>query len=248
MNNLILIEKLKDIEANYKTTYMWGVFGSPVSEKIIKEKSKQYPSWYTDQKQRAFRKLISENYFAFDCVNLIKGILWGWNADRSKYNGGAVYNASQDVSANGLKTKLLDLSRDFSVIELGEAVWMNGHVGVYIGDGKVIECSPKWANGVQITACLNVGPIAGLNGRHWEAHGKIPWVQYIIKANEDDSIDLPDWQKKIIEDGLSLRVFSDCEKWTKDINKPIPAWAAIAMVTNSHKALLKEIKGGKLND
>jgi hypothetical protein len=186
LTNNEFIEKLKDIVNKYKTVYMWGVFGSPVTEAIITEKSKQYSSWYTAAKQAAFRALIGKGYFAFDCVNLIKGILWGWNGDSSKYSGGAVYNSNgvPDVSANGMLTKLIDVSIDFSKIIPGEAVWMDGHIGVYIGEGKVIECTPAWKNGVQLSACHNIGKINGLNGRIWTKHGKLPYITYERVNNE----------------------------------------------------------------
>lgn len=181
MNNKEFVAKLQNIVNNYKTVYMWGVFGSPVTESIIAAKTKQYPSWYTSARQALLRKLIGKGYFAFDCVNLIKGILWGWNGDASKSYGGAKYasNGVPDVSANGMLTKLLNVSTDFSKIEVGEAVWMEGHIGVYIGEGKVIECTPSWKNGVQITACLNIGSISGLNGRRWVKHGKLPYITYL---------------------------------------------------------------------
>lgn len=48
---------------------------------------------------------------------------------------------------------------------IGEAVWMSGHIGIYIGDGLAVECSPKWENKVQITAVGNIGSKAGYNTR-----------------------------------------------------------------------------------
>ncbi len=175
-----LISKLQNIVNNYKTVYMWGVFGAPVTEALIAGKAKQYPEWYTAERQAAFRKLIGKGYFGFDCVNVIKGILWGWSGDASRSYGGATYasNGVPDVSANGMLTKLIGASADFSNIVEGEAVWMDGHIGVYIGGGKVIECTPRWSNNVQVTACLNIGSISGMNGRKWTKHGKLPYVEY----------------------------------------------------------------------
>lgn len=206
MNNKEFISKLKDIVNNYKTVYMWGVFGSPVTESIITAKSKQYPSWYTAERQASFRKLIGKGYFGFDCVNLIKAILWGWNGDASKTYGGAKYasNGVPDVSADGMLTKLLDVSSDFSKIEIGEAVWIKGHIGVYIGDGKVIECTPKWKNGVQITACLNIGNISGLNGRRWTKHGKLPYITYLPVTEEKPSAEPGNYETYTVVKGDSL--------------------------------------------
>lgn len=55
---------------------------------------------------------------------------------------------------------------------------MKGHIGVYIGGGKVIECSSAFKNCVQVTACLNIGAISGMNGRRWVKHGKLPYITY----------------------------------------------------------------------
>ena len=71
-----LVKKHIEVAKNYKTVYMWGCFGSPVTDGIITEKAKQYPDWYAAAKQARFRGLIGKGYFGFDCVNLTKGILW----------------------------------------------------------------------------------------------------------------------------------------------------------------------------
>ena len=84
-----LVKKHIDVAKNYKTVYMWGCFGSPVTDGIITEKAKQYPDWYDAAKQARFRGLIGKGYFGFDCVNLTKGILWGWNGNKNAYYGGA---------------------------------------------------------------------------------------------------------------------------------------------------------------
>lgn len=75
-------------------------------------------------------------------------------------------------------TKCSGVSTNFSKIVPGEAVWMKGHIGVYIGGGKVIECSSAFKNCVQVTACLNIGAISGMNGRRWVKHGKLPYITY----------------------------------------------------------------------
>ena len=178
--NRELIDALYNVVKNYKTVYMWGVFGSPVNESIIAGKTKQYPAWYTAARQAEFRKLIGQGYFGFDCVNLIKGLLWGWNGDASKPNGGAGYNTNgvPDINADQMINACRNVSVDFSKIEAGEAVWMKGHIGVYIGGGKVIECTPSWSNNVQITAVRNIGSIVGFNSRQWTSHGKLPYIVY----------------------------------------------------------------------
>lgn len=228
MTNTELVKKLQDVVDNYKTVYMWGVFGSPVGESIIQQKTRQYPSWYTAARQAHFRSLIDKGYFGFDCVNLIKGLLWGWNGDHSKANGGAAYNTNgvPDISADGMLQRLIDVSTDFSKLEVGSAVWMPGHIGIYIGDGKVIEATPAWTNNVQITACLNVGTIRGMNGRRWTRHGKLPYITYVKN-------DIPEYIKI-----LRAKVDSP-DAWIKFIddnkNHPLGKWLPDLIVKVSSK-------------
>lgn len=119
--------------------------------------------------------------FGFDCVCLIKGILWGWDGDASRTYGGAGYaiNGVPDIGADTMITKCTGVSTTgWDGMVIGEAVWMSGHIGIYIGDGLAVECSPKWENKVQITAVGNIGSKAGYNTRRWTKHGKLPYVDY----------------------------------------------------------------------
>ena len=74
--------------------------------------------------------------------------------------------------------KCSNVSTNFSTIEVGELLWTEGHVGIYIGDGLGVECTPKWKGGVQITAVGNIGTKPGYNTRTWSKHGKLPYVDY----------------------------------------------------------------------
>jgi hypothetical protein len=119
--------------------------------------------------------------FGFDCVNLIKGILWGWNGNKKSAYGGSKYrsNGVPDVNADGMIKLCSELSTNFNDIEIGEAVWTNGHIGVYIGNGLAVECTPAWKNRVQITAC-NCKK-SGYPTRTWKKHGKLPYIEYDMK-------------------------------------------------------------------
>ena len=74
-----------------------------------------------------------------------------------------------------------EASDDFSNIKFGEALWMAGHIGIYIGDGLAVECTPKWENRVQITACNC--DVVGYNRRNWSKHGILPYVDYAADSN-----------------------------------------------------------------
>lgn len=179
ITNKEFVEKAMDIAENYNTVYMWGTFGHVVKDSLIESKAKQYPERYSDSRQSSLEKLVEKDYWGFDCVGLIKGILWGWSGNRAKSYGGAVYQANgvPDSSANTIFKKCTEQSSDFSNVEIGEAVWMDGHIGIYVGNGFVVEATNKWKDGVQITAC-NCSKMC-YNRRDWTKHGKLPYVEYV---------------------------------------------------------------------
>ena len=174
-----LASKLYDIATTKQSVYAWGMCGYPINREIVSGKARQYPSWYTESKVRnVFEPLYGRNppVWGFDCIGLIKGVLWGWD------NGGAVYcsNNVPDISADSMINKCSNVSSNFSNISVGEYLWMKGHCGIYIGNGLAVESSPKWKNGVQVTA-VNCSK-AGYNTRYWSKHGKLPYIIYNEKA------------------------------------------------------------------
>lgn len=175
-----LADKCKNIAKNYKTLYVMGCFGAPMTATNKKRYTQNHP--YNQKPART--KLImaaSEDTFGFDCCGLIKGILWGWNGDRNRVYGGASYasNGVPDIGADSMIKVCNGVSTDFSKIEVGEVVWTDGHIGVYVGNGLAVEASPKWADKVQTTACNN--DRAGYNRRDWKKHGRLPFVTYTGK-------------------------------------------------------------------
>ena len=87
------VNKAKNIANNYKTLYVMGCFGSPLTE----SNKKRYTSNHSYNKKSTRKTMInnaSSDTFGFDCVCLIKGILWGWNGDLNKTYGGAIYGSN----------------------------------------------------------------------------------------------------------------------------------------------------------
>ena len=180
-------DRLIDTAKNYKTLYIKGCIGAPMNEK----NKKRYTT-NCDYNKRADRKkkieAASADTFGFDCVCLCpKSILWGWCGDVNATYGGAVpeSNGVPDWGTEKMIGACADVSEDFDSIAVGELVWMKGHVGAYVGDGLVVECSPKWKDGAQITACNRDVP--GYNRRNWKKHGKLPWVDY---GEEEETVDV----------------------------------------------------------
>jgi hypothetical protein len=176
--NIDLANRLKEVATNYKTLYVMGCFGAPMSDSNKKRYCKNH-DYNKDATRTAMIQAATADTFGFDCVCLIKGILWGWNGNVNATYGGAYYKSNDvpDVSANGMIKLCKDVTTDFSNIEIGEAVWMEGHIGVYVGGGLAVECTPKWSNNVQLTACNQA--VSGYNRRNWTKHGKLPYVEYL---------------------------------------------------------------------
>lgn len=188
MTNLELVEKGKNIADNYKTLYVMGSFGAPLTS----TNKKRYCNNHNYNKQAtrtAMIKAASEDTFAFDCLGLFESIMWGWKGETTKTYGGAKYNSNgfYDSSADGIIKKCNSVSTDFSNVKIGELLWTDGHVGMYIGNGVAIEATPSWKNCVQYTNVANMGKKSG-NSRTWKKHGMLPWIEYIDETIIPDII------------------------------------------------------------
>ena len=174
-----LAAKCKEIAQKFKTLYVLGCCGAPLNA-ANKQRYIKAQAFNRKLTRKGKINKATANTFGFDCVCLIKAILWGWDGDTGRAYGGATYcaNGVPDLDANAMFKACKKRSSDFSKIEVGEAVWLDGHIGIYAGDGLAVECTHRWKDGVQFTAVHNIGKKAGYNGRKWTSHGKLPWVTY----------------------------------------------------------------------
>ena len=177
-----LAEAALNVARNFKTLYVMGCFGAPMTA-ANKTRYTQNCDYNKAAGRAAMIKAASADTYGFDCVCLIKGLLWGWSGDASQVYGGAAYasNGVPDIGEDAMIAKCSGVSTDFTKIEVGEAVWMPGHIGIYIGDGLAVECTPAWENCVQVTACNCTR--SGYNCRNWTKHGKLPYVSYTGAAD-----------------------------------------------------------------
>ena len=140
------------------------------------------------------------NKWNFDCIILVKAILWEFNFDKSVLHGGAKYlsNNVPDLGANSFFEQCChNKSNDFSKIEIGELVWLDGHIGIYAGNGNVIEATSAWENGVLVSKIDSKGNRTR-NGKQvykWEAHGKCDFIDYssYYKYKVGDLVILNGW-------------------------------------------------------
>lgn len=179
MTSKAFVAMAKKIATDYKTLYVHGCFGAPMTA-ANKIRYCKNTSYNAQPARQALIKAASANTFGFDCVCLIKGILWGWDGNAKDEYGGAVYKSHgvPDVGSNAIMDYCTGVSTNFSGIQIGELVHMTGHVGIYIGDGLAVECTPIWKDGVQITAVGNIGKKSGYNTRTWTNHGKLKFIDY----------------------------------------------------------------------
>ena len=203
MTNIELAAKLKEIATKYKTLYIMGCIGAPMTAENKKRYTRNYP-YNASAERSAMINGASADTFGFDCVCLIKSVLWGWNGNKNAVYGGAAYasNGVPDIGTEEMIRRCTDVSEDFTKLTIGEAVWLPGHIGIYVGDGLAVECTPKWQNKVQITACNR--DVKGYNRRDWAKHGKLPYIQYKSGVETTPSpsktvngIDVSKWQGEI---------------------------------------------------
>ena len=98
-------------------------------------------------------------------MGLIKAYLWGNGPE----DANPVYDLAQDLSANMMR----DACKTKGVMETmpeipGVLVFYNGHVGVYIGNGEVVECRSR-KYGVYKSK---------LKDRPWTSWGYCPFITY----------------------------------------------------------------------
>ena len=214
MKNKEFADKLVDIAKNYKTLYVKGCFGAPLNAKNSTRYSTNCSyNRRSDRSQMIMQATI--NTFGFDCICLIKGILWGWSGDVNAIYGGAKYasNGVPDIGEDAMIAKCSEISTKFDLDTMvpGEMLWMKGHAGIYIGGGLAVECSPAWENKVQITACNT--NIKGYNRRNWTKHGKLPWIEYVKEERETYVPTVLEWQKAAIADGFKFPKYGADGEW-----------------------------------
>lgn len=204
-NNYQLVARAYDVLNNYNTVYLYGGIGQVLTKSVVNAKASQYPKFYTSSRIAKYNDYLNsgKTYWGFDCVNLYKSLLWGWKGDASKSYGGAKYgsNGVPDQSANGLFSYCTNKSSEnWDSMKVGEALWLDGHFGIYVGGGKAIECTPSWTkigsgsewDGVQLTAVSNCSNYpTNLHARKWTKHGKLPYIDYLSKnpfINNDEDV------------------------------------------------------------
>lgn len=162
-NNLDLVTYAENA-FNCGWGYVWGTYGDVLTDSLFEYKLEQYPDGVGD-----YEDFIRENWLGgrtTDCVGLIKGYGW-YNPDTKTIEYGT--NDMPDVGADGMYNAATVKGSMETMPDIpGLAVWKSGHIGVYIGNGEVIEAmGTKY--GVVRTK---------LEGRGWKAWLEVPYISY----------------------------------------------------------------------
>lgn len=150
--------------------YWYGTFGQKASKWLYDYNKSRLPSYYTASD---FQKQIEEGQKVHDCIGLVKGYMWCRSSidDRPIYKSNNFPDCSADAQFERSKRKGASISTLPEVP--GVLVFMKGHVGVYIGNGKVIEARGH-----------NYGVVeTKLKDRSWKCWAYIDELEYIT----DDS-------------------------------------------------------------
>ena len=104
MKSSELVAKVVDIAKHYKTLYVMGCFGAPLTDTNKSRYIKNHP-YNMAAARTSMIMAATPDTFGFDCVNLIKAVLWGWTGDKTKSYGGAKY-ATNGVPDEGADTMI----------------------------------------------------------------------------------------------------------------------------------------------
>lgn len=143
--------------------YWFGCFGQKATSSLLNAKHKQYPSYYTadDFKNQYGQKV-------HDCGGLIKGAIFCDGA----IDAVPKYLSKYDVDSDTMLKQCSESGSIGSIPEIeGVLVFKKGHVGVYIGDGKVVEARGH-----------NYGVIeSNIKDMPWTNWGKHKDIEYIVE-------------------------------------------------------------------
>jgi hypothetical protein len=154
--------------------YWFGTFVQQCNQTLLNSRAKLYPGHYGSSRMPRYRDDIAKNKSCADCSGLIKG--YGW-ADR---NGTVKYatNGVRDMNADTFLSTATKKGSIGTIPEIpGLAVHFKGHIGVYIGNGDVVEAR-GFAHGIVITK---------LRSRPWTSWLQVPWIDYSAQAKPANS-------------------------------------------------------------
>lgn len=173
-NNLDLVQWAIQAHEN-GWGYVYGTYGNVLTESLLQDRASVFGGQVT-----SYMDFILSNWMGkrtSDCVGLIKGYGW-YNAESGEIVVGS--NGMMDVPANGMFEAATVKGTSDTIPEVpGLAVWHQGHIGIYIGNGEAIEAMNTTRGVTRIK----------LAGRAWTHWLQIPYISYAenMEEKQDES-------------------------------------------------------------
>ena len=153
--------------------YVWGSQGELLTESRFQSLAASYP-----KEVGGYEDWIRTHWLGkrtADCSGLIRGYWW-LDAETQEVKYGS--NGIPAMGADAMYQAAAEKGPMSTMPEIpGLGVWHKGHIGIYIGNGEVVEAMST-RKGVVRTQLAN---------GHWTAWIKIPYINYIESTEEEVS-------------------------------------------------------------
>lgn len=180
-----------------KTKYMWGGILRPITDKYIDMLSGIYGASQYSASRIKMLKNLPDGYFGVDCVGLVKSYYWSGKADGGTGSPNYGKAGYPDVNANAMFAAAKVKGPIKTIPEIpGLVVYSKSHphVGVYIGDGYVIESTLTSRGDGVIKTKLS-------DWKGWEYWFECPYIKYNNGNADNDKIKV----------GSKVTVSTDCK-------------------------------------
>lgn len=157
------------------TGYVFGTYGQVCTETLLNQQAKRYP----DEAGGNYRTIGEKwmNKRVVDCSGLIKYYMMS-----TGYGKNPTYNSNFDKSADAMYNKSINKGVISIIPEIpGLLLHKSGHVGVYIGNKKVIEAYSTKKGVIQSV-------LADGNWDHWYEYKAITYSGTVVKI--DTTVDV----------------------------------------------------------
>jgi len=157
-----------------RSGYVYGAVGQSITPAFLRLQANRF---FGNSRANLTNSEVNDIYRtygghpAFDCIGLIKAYSWidESTGEISAHN----QNAMPDCSANGILAETPAYGAIPFMPDIpGLAVQMSGHIGIYVGNGEVIEAQSN-----------HVGVIkTKLKGRGWKWYVLVPTLTYVDRG------------------------------------------------------------------
>lgn len=149
--------------------YVWGSFGQTLTEALLLQLKRQYPEGVG-----GYETFIRRNWLGkkvSDCGGLVKSYYW-------TKDGKFKYDGATDITADRMLSVAKEKGPIGTMPEIpGALVHRLGHVGIYIGNGLVIEAKGTKYGVVQTE----------LKKGNWANWSKCPFIEYLKEKSSKEA-------------------------------------------------------------